>query len=417
MTNISGKNNGAAAAPAIEDEAKERVSEAFDRLKTCKSEWEAVAGKARVKLWALLASVYAFHEAAAALPDTRDRIIGLVKNMPAYSKTDFKPETKSDLDLLVFYAVGADRDTASSRSQYTSCIESAISDPSVEATERSFLAWLKRKKGIVNSISKKKKADPALGGVAVPFSFDKFRDHMSRMSGRRAVAVVVDPAKDTYEGFTVLFAKYDPDAPQYLQLVETIGDEKIIRSVATAVARQRVKNLSPEEKNAIQHDQHLWALNRVALKLAKRLPGNVTWEDAERWQDAHGTLEGHDGRKHELFEGLTRVKFHDPSGLNDLSLNVENDDYHTYDPGRYIPLAKKGALAPYDLEALDTPEGKKALQKYIDDHLDPYIYTPAPEITEDIGPGPTNADLTTAASFDVGPKPTKAKSKESEKVE
>jgi hypothetical protein len=352
--------------------AKEAASESFKRLKACKEEYEAIAGRARTKLWALLASMYVFHERATQVPEYRDKLIMQVKAMRCEG---LKPETMSTLDLLTLYAVGNDSDTASSRSQYAACVGAAISDSNVEPTEKAFLAWLKRKGGLVKSIQRAKKEDPALQGVVVPFSFEKFKDHMARVAPRQQLNIDIDPERDIFEGFTVLFAAYDREAQEPLKLIEAIGDEKVIRSVATVVAKQRVKNLSDEEKAAIRRDQHLWTLNRIALKLAKRISGAVSWEDAEEWQIAHVALQGEDGVKREYFKGLARAKFEDPKGLGRLKLPVVNEDFHPLDPGRYIPMAIKGKLAPYDLETVGTPEGDRVLRAYIDKHFDPYIYT------------------------------------------
>lgn len=263
------------------------------------------------------------------------------------------------------------------------------------------MGWLKSKGGIVKAIAKPKKDKPELEGMEVSFRFEPFKQHMATMKRRGPVKVKIDPEADVSEGFTVLFASFDPEAPGEVSLIETVGDIGVIKSVARAVANQRAKNLSTEEKAERARDQQLWALNRVALKLGRRLNGPVTWEDASRWTQACLSLESCDSIAKQLFDGFVGVKFGDPTGLDGLSLKPANPHYHVLDPGRYIATARKGVLAPYDLEALGTPAGDKALERYIMAHTDPYIYAKPVEFDEaeaDSNPLPIVAE---PATFDV----------------
>jgi hypothetical protein len=346
------------------------------RLEVCKSEWQAAAGKARKKLWALLAAIFVAHEIFNLKPDAREQMVKKVKNMLGYSKGHLDPRTQSLLDLLVTYSVGPERETASSRCQYAAAIRAALEDPNLKRTEQAFLDWLKRKGGIVKAGMSNRQKDE----LVVRFKYAEFKHHIASMARRGTIEFQVNPESEVHDGFTVIFASYHPEDPEPLQVIDALGAEGVIQHVSHAVAINRAKKLSEAERQTLLNEQNLWDLNRVALKLARKLSGHVTWDDADRWARALIALDGEDdknGRK--WFTGFSRETFEDPSGTDKLSLVVENPDYDELDPGRYIKTARQGALMPYN------PADANAVDKYIQKHTDPYIYAkpielPASEI-------------------------------------
>lgn len=345
---------------------------AAKRLEECREEWRAAAGKAREKLWTLLAAIFVAHDYFNEKVGGREFMVEWVRNMPDYTRGELDPNTKSLLELLVIYAIGFERDTAASRCQYLAAVKAAVEDPDLQRTEEAFLAWLKRKGGIIAAGTSNRESNE----LAVPFRFSVFKDHMATMARRGTIEFPVDPDSEVDGGLTVILASVDPEQPNQLHVIDAVGDESVIQRVAQAVVTHRAKKLPQEARQALLNDQHLWELNSVALKLAKKLSGKVTWADADRWHRAHMALEGQDKNDRKWFSGFSRVPFTDPSGTDKLSLTVEHPEFHALDPGRYIKEAREGMLMPYD------PSDPKALDRYIRKHTDPNIYAKPIELAE-----------------------------------
>lgn len=95
------------------DAAKVTANNALSRLRACIEEWKPEAGKAREKLWNVLAAIYAAHDPLIAFTPAREQLIVMVKKMLDFTKAEMVPHERPVLELLVAYAVGFDPDTKS----------------------------------------------------------------------------------------------------------------------------------------------------------------------------------------------------------------------------------------------------------------------------------------------------------------
>jgi hypothetical protein len=367
----------------LDDEAISRGNAAAERLERCKKDWEAAAGKAREKLWTLLGAIFvAHHFFVRTESESRKRMMPVIKWLPGYSKA-LKPSEKSLLELMIIYAVGLDRETAGTRSQYAAAITRAIEDRYLERTEEAFVAWLKRKGGII-------KAGYGSTEKIARFNFPAFKEHIKIMERRAMIDLQFDPVAEAWEDFVVVFATVVPGEPNKLAVIDVLADENLIKRTSEAVSDGRAKKLPEDQQTQLLHNQRLWALNRVTLKLANRVKKPVTWADADSWTLAHQALDGEDKDERRMFSAFKPAHFSDPEGTNKLELEVVNPEFHELDPGRYIPFAKQGELLPYD------PDDERAINLYVRANTEPYVYAKPIDLPQD----------TDAKELDLSPKET-----------
>lgn len=343
--------------------------------------WEPVEGEYRKRLHRLLGAIYEAIPIFESDSIKRNQLEAIVRKDDAVVQAkNFEIMRVDALDLLLVSVLSHKRETSATRSQWRAALLNA-GFKKVEHNAAAFQHWINKIGGMVKAAKGVDETDEvdssgdADGILVMPkkFNLDAYLAELSTSPAEARLDVDLNPKVDLFKGLGVLLVYTSPDDPGGpVQLVEKVGDEGVVKRIAKEVASGNFRQLSRDEQLKLHHEQHLWAINRVALILAGRLKAKFDLKTLRDFRSALTKLTTNDQHEQRYFKGYAGVAYSTIGFTNLWTLGIENPEFLDVDPGRYFKGGREGALIPYDVSSYGTPEGDAAIKEYISANTEPW---------------------------------------------
>lgn len=324
----------------------------------------------------------------------RQQVMGKCAEKGIGDLKKFVLEETEPFNLILIMLLGRNEKTKATKSQWLKVLRLG-KFKQVSTEEGAFSEWLRDAGGIVRALkddveverdeeqgfssSASEASDRGAGSAAALISVapkpsyeQLLRAVQAKAADAETISINLDPVHELHNDISILVACRMPGtSPAEMRVPLKLADESVIKYVLSAAARGKGANLTEEERQEKVKQAHLWALNRVALKIAKRIAGKVLFNDLMAFIKSVRALDKADELNRKLFSG--------PAGfggfVDDLSevytFEVLNPEFNVLDPGRYIRSARKDALVPYDLSLVDGPDGDKVISAYVKRNTNP----------------------------------------------